>query len=75
MLSMFSSTSLFQRGTDALGFVLGAALLVSCAVVWVFSLSLYLGFIALLAVAERVQWLWATYLPLKTPAIKTAPTE
>lgn len=72
---MFSSTSLFQRGTNALGFVLGAVVLVSCAVFWVFSLFLYLGFIALVAVAERMQWLRETCLPRRPPAVKSAPTE
>ena len=63
VLSMFSSTSLFQWGTDVLGFALGAVVLVSCAVFWAFSLFLYLGFLALAALAERVQWLRETCLP------------
>lgn len=72
---MFSSTSLFQWGIDALGFALGAVVLVSCAVFWAFSLFFYLGFIALAAVAERVQWLLDTCLPRRTLTEKPAVTE
>lgn len=70
---MFSYTSLFQRGTDALGFALGAVVLFSCAAFWAFSLFLYLGFIAMAAMAERVQWLRETCLPRRTPSPSPPP--